>query len=98
MTTDETAQLQLLRQEVQQDIKLAIANFKIWLLLTVLSNVVLIGVPALYVFFNTTNTAQAALSLSSDNRHKLEAMDRRLTAVEQYEIAHGTFRPVTPVD
>lgn len=98
MTTDEAKELHLLPSEVKKDIELAIANFKIWLLITVLSNVMLIGVPALYVFFSTTNTASTALQMALNDRERLDAravwiaqtesrlqnMERHLHVTDQY--------------
>lgn len=104
MTKDETAELQLFRKEVKQDIELAIANFKIWLLVTVLTNVILIGVPALYVFFTTQNTAKLALEVAMDSRKRLDDHSQYLTlenarvsAIERHLEATDKFQPPAPV-
>lgn len=102
MPTEEVMELALLRQEVKKDIQLAIANFKVWLLVTVLSNMILIGVPALYVFFSTTNTAQTALNVALESKTTLEGRsawisrtDMRLTTLERH-LEQSGFQPPTP--
>ena len=103
VTDAEKQQFDLLRAEVKQDINLAIANFKIWLLVTVLSNVVLIGVPALYVFFSTTNTAQTALTMTLNQQAKLEERaqwisrtETRLQVIERQLQEKTGFSPSAP--
>lgn len=91
MNADDRNQFTTLRAEVGRDIQLAIANFKIWLLVTVLSNVVLIGLPALFVFFNTQSTTETALSIALENQRAIKAIaendpktQMRLTAIERH--------------
>lgn len=61
MNVDDKNQLDAMKTEivnvVNKDIALAISSFKVWLMATVLSNIVLIGVPALFVFFTTQSTS-----------------------------------------
>lgn len=87
-------------QEVNKDISLAISSFKVWLMATILSNVVLIGVPALYVFFTTQLTSQAAYDLAKDNKSRLDSRsdwigdtDQRLDRVEQFLQAQHDYVP-----
>jgi len=103
MTSDEAKELHLIRTEVKKDIELAIANFKIWLLITVLSNVVLIGVPALYVFFSTTNTASTALTMALNDRERLDARgvwiaqtESRLQNIERHLQQTNGYTPPQP--
>jgi beta-lactamase regulating signal transducer with metallopeptidase domain len=72
MTPDEHQMLMSLREELRKDMSLAIANFKVWLLVTVLSNVVLVGAPAFYVFVSTASVADTALALGSTNSRRLD--------------------------
>ena len=102
--TEDRTELTLLRNEVKQDIQLAVANFKVWLLVTVLSNVIMIGIPALYVFFNTTNTTQAALAMAQDNTKRLNdrtqfmtSTDARLSSIERHLQTKDQFVPAAPV-
>lgn len=69
-----------LREEVRKDISLAIANFKVWLLVTVLSNVVLVGAPAFYVFISTSSVAESAFAIGTTNSKRIES--QRLTDLE----------------
>ena len=94
----EKEQIAELKVNFTRDIALALSNFKVWLLLSILSNIVLIGLPALYVFFSTTNVAQTALALATESSHRLNdranfisRTDNRLTNVEAYLQAHGSF-------
>lgn len=87
-------------KEVNKDISLAISSFKVWLMATILSNVVFIGVPALYVFFTTQITSQAAYDLAKDNKGRLDSRsywiddtDQRLDRIEQHLQQTGTFIP-----
>lgn len=104
VTPHESEELSRLRNEVKQDITIAIANFKIWLLITVLSNVILIGVPALYVFFTTQNTSALALAIANTNREKLDdrllwitRTDARIQALERFEAEKNAYQaPAAP--
>lgn len=69
---DEHKEIMGLREEVRKDIALAIANFKVWLLVTVLSNVVLVGAPAFYVFISTSTVAESAFSMGNANSRRIE--------------------------
>lgn len=62
-----------LKSEVNKDIQLAIAKLQILIMGVLLSNIMFIGFPALYVFFNTTNTAERAMDQSIDNTKRLNA-------------------------
>lgn len=100
MNANEQTQFEMLRKDVGRDIHLAIANFKIWLLAAVLTNVVLIGLPALFVFFNTQNTAQLSLNMAQDNAKSIKeqaAMQNRvnvrLGAIERHLSSDGTYTP-----
>lgn len=99
MTETEKVELGALRNDVKKDMQIAIANFKIWLLATVLSNVILIGVPALYVFFTTTEQTRVALDLANrtagemgginarvlNNDNRLQSVERHLKTKDGYE-------------
>lgn len=105
MDQNDHAQFDLLRQEVKKDIELAVANFKIWLLVSVLSNVVLLGGPALYIFFNTTNTSNASYALSEKNRADVEdlrfntaKMKSRITDIERHLATKGEYTPLQDSD
>ena len=69
---DEHKEIMGLREEVHKDITLAIANFKVWLLVTVLSNVILVGAPAFYVFVSTSSVAEAAFRTGTTNAARLD--------------------------
>lgn len=79
-TQDEHRAIMGLRDEVRKDIALAIANFKVWLLVTVLSNVVLVGAPAFYVFVSTSNVADSAFQQGNSNAKRLDS--QRLIILE----------------
>lgn len=103
VTETEKVELGALRNDVKKDMQIAIANFKIWLLATVLSNVVLIGVPALYVFFTTTEQTRVALDLANRNSAVIEAVnarvlnnDNRLQSVERHLKKDG-YEPPAPI-
>lgn len=87
----EKEQIVELKLAFTKDIALALSNFKVWLLLSILSNIVLIGLPALYVFFNTANVAQTALKVAQQNDQRLDQRsgfmnrtDGRLLTIERY--------------
>jgi len=101
MNSEEKNQFDSLRREVKQDIDLAIANFKVWLFATVLSNVLVIGLPALYVFFNTTSVADAALQMSLDSKNRLDGrsnfmttQEARITDLERHLSDQTGFEPM----
>jgi hypothetical protein len=105
MDANDHAQFDLLRQEVRKDIELAVANFKIWLLVSVLSNVVLLGGPALYIFFNTSNTSNASYTLSEKNRADVEELrfntaklKSRITDIERHLASEGKYSPLQDSD
>lgn len=88
---DEHREIMGLREEVRKDIALAIANFKVWLLVTVLSNVVLVGAPAFYVFIGTSSVAETAFSTSTANSNRLDRhrvldleQDARIADMEKF--------------
>lgn len=100
----ERIELNSLRNDVKKDMHLAIANFKIWLLATILSNVVLIGVPALYVFFTTTEQTRVALDLANRNTQIIESVsarvlnnDNRLQSVERHLKDQDGYEPPAPI-
>lgn len=104
MDVDDKRELDNLKVEiitvVNKDISLAISSFKVWLMATILSNVVLIGVPALYVFFTTQFTSQAAYDIAKDNKARLDSRsawiddtDQRLDRIEQHLQATGNYVP-----
>ncbi len=83
--------------EVNKDIALAISSFKVWLMATVLSNVLLIGIPALFVFFTTQTQSTAAYDLAKDNKARIEEhaqllteLDSRTSRVEDYLLVKDT--------
>lgn len=88
---DEHKEIMGLREEVSKDIALAIANFKVWLLVTVLSNVVLVGAPAFYVFISTSTVAETAFQTSVANTRRIDQHrstlgehDARIADVEKF--------------
>lgn len=104
VTENEKVELGALRNDVKKDMQLAIANFKIWLLATVLSNVVLIGVPALYVFFTTTEQTKAALDLANNNAKIIDNVnarvlnnDNRLQSVERHLKGREGYEAPAPI-
>lgn len=82
MNFDDHQQIESLKAEINKDIALAISSFKVWLFATVLSNVVLIGAPALFVFFTTQTTSNDALELAKDNRSRLDARSEWINVTE----------------
>lgn len=104
VTRDEKSELMHLREELKKDLKLEVANFKIWLFASVLSNLVLLGLPAIGVFLHTSATATSALSTSIDNRERLDARvdfmrgsGQRLDHVERHLEETTGFSPIVPV-
>lgn len=107
MNVDDRQQLNELKNEitneVNKDIALAISSFKIWLLATVLSNVVLIGLPALFVFFTTQTTTNAAYDLARDNKARLDGRSAfidetqaRVSRIEEH-LADDGYVPLPPM-
>lgn len=87
--------------EVNKDIALAISTFKVWLLATILSNVLLVGLPALYVFFTTQQTSQYSFDEArrANNRHDANARwaveaNSRLLRIEAHLETRDKLRPV----
>jgi hypothetical protein len=104
VTESEKVELGALRNDVKKDMQLAIANFKIWLLATVLSNVVLIGVPALYVFFTTTEQTRVALDTANGNAKEIDNVnarvlnnDSRLQSVERHLKDRDGYEAPAPI-
>lgn len=100
MNVDDRQQLDALKVEINKDIALAISSFKVWLMATVLSNVVLIGIPALFVFFTTQNTSVMAYDLAQDNKDRLDSRsnwidttDTRIDRMEQFLSAEHNYTP-----
>lgn len=91
MNVEDRHQLDALKVEINKDIALAISSFKIWLMATILSNVVLIGIPALFVFFSTQNTSNSAYTLAENNKEHIDKLskfcnsaDARLAKLEDF--------------
>ena len=59
------------KETVNKDIQLAIAKLQILIMGVLLTNIVMIGFPALYVFFSTTSTAERALDTAIGNQARL---------------------------
>lgn len=109
MNVDDKTQLEAMKTEivnvVNKDIALAISSFKVWLMATVLSNIVLIGIPALFVFFTTQNTSSMAYDLARENRERLDSravwIDQTTQRLNRIEDAlsrdHGFDPEPTPV-
>lgn len=85
---------------VNKDIALAISSFKVWLMATVLSNVILIGIPALFVFFTTQTLSATAFDLAKNNASRLDERSvfisqtyTRLERIEDYLERETDFEP-----
>ena len=84
--------------EVRKDIELALAKFKVLILATMLSNIVILGVPATYTFFSVSGTASKALELAKDNADMLKKRNtfiasttRRLESIEDHLVRSDKY-------
>lgn len=88
------------KDTVNKDIQLAIAKMQILIMSVLLSNIIFIGGPAIYVFFGTTNTAERALTQAASNHTRLNThaqgintLANRLSGIETYLASKNGYIP-----
>lgn len=88
------------KETVNKDIQIAIGKLQILIMSVLLTNIVMIGFPALYVFFSTTSTADRALSSAIDNQARLNSHATsinsnatRLSSIEQHLANRDGYKP-----
>lgn len=104
MNANEKHEFELLlagfKETVNKDIQIAIAKLQILIMSVLLSNIVLIGFPALYVFFSTTSIAERALDTALTNQARINthaaavnSNSTRLTSIEQHLANRDGYKP-----
>ncbi len=105
MNVDDRDRLDQLKVEISKDIALAISSFKVWLLATILSNVILIGIPALFVFFSTQYVSSSAFNMSAENKRRIDRqaetgikIDNRVGRIEDFLADKYKYRKPTDAE